>query len=58
VLPEFFRDRVRTDLGPFFRHLPEDLRSYLDCGVRPLDRSRVKVLPGARRPLRRAAENA
>jgi hypothetical protein len=58
VLPEFFRERVRKDLGPFFAHLPDDLRSYLTCGVRPLDRSKITVLPGARRPLRRAAENA
>jgi hypothetical protein len=64
VLPEFFRNKIRANLGPFFEHLPDDLRSYLSTGRRSLDRAGVTVLPGglhASAPARgtgRKAENA
>ncbi|MHC4225472.1 MAG: radical SAM protein, partial [Planctomycetota bacterium] len=47
VLPEFFRNKIRVGLGPFFEHLPDDLKSYLQTGIRRLDRAAVTVLPGA-----------
>jgi hypothetical protein len=64
VLPEFFCDKIRMGLGPFFEHLPDDLKSYLTTGIRRLDRAAVTVLPGARRAsayaqgTARKAENA
>jgi hypothetical protein len=64
ILPEFFRNKIRADLGVFFEQLPDDLRSYLTTGIRRFDRASVKVLPGARRAsayrlgATRKAENA